>query len=121
MREGLNGRACELGAPRIGLPTLWLPLAPWSSINYCWSCFRHCGPSGSSQAARTLLGQLRSWVSNHGLSRYWRWVRPANRAVLLEDAIQHVAVVASTGKTRFRGTTPAEAVVWCRRCSIITS
>ena len=65
-------------------------------------------------AARTLLRQLRSWVSRHGLSRYWRWVRPANRAVLLEDAIQHVAVVASTGKTRFRGTTPAEAVSWCR-------
>ncbi len=65
-------------------------------------------------AARTLLGQLRRWASHHALNRTLRGLRPASREVLLDDAIQHVAVVASTGKTRFRGTTPAEAVVWCR-------
>jgi hypothetical protein len=69
-------------------------------------------------AARILLDQLRAlagraWVVSFSWSSAFR--RSGDFAEALEDAIQHVAVVASTGKSRFRGRHPGEAVAWCRR------
>jgi hypothetical protein len=69
-------------------------------------------------AARILLEQLRAlvgraWVGSFSWSSAFR--RSGDFAEALEDAIQHVAVVASTGKSRFRGRHPGEAVAWCRR------
>ena len=69
-------------------------------------------------AARVLLGQLRAlagraWVASFAWSTAFR--RSGDFAEALEDAIQHVAIVASTGKTRFRGRHPSEAVAWCKR------
>lgn len=69
-------------------------------------------------AARTLLGQLRLLSSRAWLARFsWSAAlrRSGDFAAATEDAIQHVAVVASTGKSRFRGGHPREAVAWCRR------
>lgn len=69
-------------------------------------------------AARILLGQLRAlagrdWVASYSWSTAFR--RSGDFAEALEDAIQHVAVVASTGGSRFRGRHPNEAVAWCKR------
>lgn len=69
-------------------------------------------------AARILLEQLRAltgraWVASYSWSTAFR--RSGDFAEALEDAIQHVAVVASTGRSRFRGRHPSEAVAWCKR------
>lgn len=70
------------------------------------------------EAARILLRQLRAlagraWGASFSWSSAFR--RSGDFAEALEDAIQHVAVVASTGKSRFRGRQPSEAVAWCKR------
>lgn len=75
-------------------------------------------PRAREGAARILLGQLRAlagraWVASFSWSAAFR--RSSDYAETLEDAIQHVAVVASTGKSRFRGRHPSEAVAWCKR------
>jgi hypothetical protein len=80
------------------------------------------GSDGAAQkhrelAALQLLRQLRI------LAPLWahKKFRPSggigSRAGIhdIGDAIQHVALVASTGKARFRGAHPGQAMVWCER------
>jgi hypothetical protein len=70
------------------------------------------------RAARILLKQLRTLANRAVLARFARWSafrRRGELAEVLEDAIQHVALVASTGQARFRGQHPSEAVAWCQR------
>jgi hypothetical protein len=71
-----------------------------------------------NRAARVLLAQLRALSSCPSValfsgSRVFGVRGQFEEAV--EDAIQHVALVASTGRSRFRGRHPNEAVGWCRR------
>src|SRR5688572_26441631 len=70
------------------------------------------------RAARVLLVQVRIISARGGAARS-SWIQGLRRFAdfdeALEDAIQHVAVVASTGKVRFRGRHPSEAVAWCQR------
>lgn len=102
------------------------PSAPWA---------RHCGVeprrlhealvtlssddasvSARDSAARQLLQQLSS-LAPFCLSRYLptaaRRYGAGPPVSVLDDAIQHVAIVATTGRARFRGTHPSEAVAWC--------
>ncbi|HEY5957670.1 MAG TPA: hypothetical protein VIV60_13995 [Polyangiaceae bacterium] len=68
-------------------------------------------------AARALLTQLRLIVrTNYRLGTIRRescWLGPTSP--ILEDAIQHTALVASTGGARFHGTSEWEALAWCAR------
>lgn len=70
------------------------------------------------EAARILLSQLRL-LAGRALSARFSWAnwlrRSRDLGETLEDAIQHVAVAASTGSSRFRGRHPSEAVAWCQR------
>jgi hypothetical protein len=71
-----------------------------------------------NRAASVLLAQLRALSSCTSVvllswSRAFRARGHFEEAV--EDAIQHAALVASTGSSRFRGQHPNEAVCWCRR------
>jgi hypothetical protein len=72
--------------------------------------------SDRDSAARQLLREL-TFLAPLCLSRCLPSVARAYQAVrarsMLDDAIQHVATVATTGRARFRGTHPAEAVAWC--------
>lgn len=69
-------------------------------------------------AARILLSQLRVLSRRASFARFsssagFRYAGGLEES--LEDAIQHVAIVASTGTSRFRGGHPNEAVAWCQR------
>lgn len=68
-------------------------------------------------AARVLLVELRRLAkSRRRLGRNGHLT--SNLAVsgwAVDDAIQHAALVACTGNTRFRGTDQREAVAWCTR------
>jgi hypothetical protein len=66
-------------------------------------------------AARRLLTELQRLALQY--RRRLRLRGPSRRAPesMLDDAIQHVALVASTGSSRFRGAHCAEAVAWCVR------
>jgi hypothetical protein len=75
-------------------------------------------PAERETAARTLLVHLKQWAAADALRRNTYLRRTASDgglATLLEDAVQHVAVAACTGAARFRGSTPGEAVTWCRK------
>jgi hypothetical protein len=70
------------------------------------------------RAARALLEQLRVFSGRRVVSRFAEasaFRRSGDIADAIEDAIQHVALVASTGSSRFRGSHPSEAVAWCQR------
>ncbi|HVZ34288.1 MAG TPA: hypothetical protein VG963_17795, partial [Polyangiaceae bacterium] len=70
------------------------------------------------RAARVLLGQLRVFSARRVVTRFAEasaFRRSGDIADAIEDAIQHVALVASTGSSRFRGSHPSEAVAWCQR------
>ena len=67
------------------------------------------------RAARTLVVQLHRLIRSSALRDRVRrlgngWSESVN---FEEDTVQHVALVASTGRARFRGTHEGEAVVWC--------
>lgn len=78
--------------------------------------------SDRDSAARQLLREL-AFLAPLCLSRCLRGVARAHEAArrnsILDDAIQHVATVATTGRARFRGTHPSEAVAWCS--SVLTN
>jgi hypothetical protein len=69
-------------------------------------------------AARVLLVQLRALSSCTSVVLF-SWSRAfgarGHFEEAVEDAIQHAALVASTGSSRFRGRHPNEAICWCRR------
>lgn len=71
-----------------------------------------------NRAARVLLLQLRALSSCTSVVLF-SWSRALGARgdfeEAVEDAIQHAALVASTGSSRFRGRCPNEAVGWCRR------
>jgi hypothetical protein len=71
-----------------------------------------------NRAARVLLVQLRALSSCTSLMQF-SWSRAfgarGHFEEAVQDAIQHAALVASTGSSRFRGRHPNEAVCWCRR------
>jgi hypothetical protein len=71
-----------------------------------------------NRAASVLLVQLRALSSCTSVVLF-SWSRALGARgqfeEAVEDAIQHAALVASTGSSRFRGHHPNEAVCWCRR------
>jgi hypothetical protein len=73
-------------------------------------------PAAREAAGRALLQQMRILAPARAFSTrratVQGWPTPDAREVL-DDCIQHVALVASTGSARFRGTTASEAVAWC--------
>lgn len=65
-------------------------------------------------AARQLLEQLRHLARARVITRLLS--RPGYRACgddLIEDAVQHTAIAAWRGGSRFRGSSPPAAVAWC--------
>jgi hypothetical protein len=78
--------------------------------------------SERDSAARQLLRQL-AFLAPLCLSRCLPGVMRVQGTVrsgaMLDDAIQHVAAVVTTGRARFRGTHPFEAVAWCS--SVLTN
>ena len=75
---------------------------------------RDAAQTRRQSAARRLIEQLRVLV------RCWRYTNYQSNPFrvpdsMVDDAIQHVALVASIGNSRFRGRHPREALAWCTR------